>query len=73
MPTSKKMLKMRKMYAPQILSKDNQKINKDRRHQKFDENYGKASGVPYWVNTRQDYEDNFMQKIKNWQFNPSCR
>ena len=61
---------MRKTYAPQILSKDNQKINEDRRHQKFDENYGKASGVPYWVNTRQDYEDNFMQKIKNWQFNP---
>ena len=38
--------------------------------QKFDENYGKASGVPYWVNTRCDYEDDFIRKIKNWQFNP---
>ena len=53
--------------------KDNEKINEDQRHQNFEENYDKASGVPYWVNTRQDYEDNFMQKIKNWQFNPSCR
>ena len=37
---------------------------------KFDENYGKAFGVPYWVNTRCDYEDDFMKKIKTWQFNP---
>ena len=37
---------------------------------KFDENYGKVSGVPYWVNARCDYEDDFMKKIKNWQFNP---
>ena len=49
-------------------SKNNEKIND--RHQKFDENYGKASGLPYWMNTWQDYEDNFMHKIKNWQFNP---
>ena len=26
--------------------------------------------MPFWVDTRQDYEDNFMKKIKNWQFNP---
>ena len=30
-----------------LLSKNLPKENK-----KFDENYGKASGVPYWVNTR---------------------
>ena len=50
--------------------KDNEKINEDQRHQNFEENYDKASGVPYWVNTWQDHEDNLMQQIKNWQFNP---
>ena len=69
MPTSKRCWKLEK---PMLLKsfKGQQKNWWRPCHQKFDENYGKASGVPYLVNTRQDYEDNFMQKIKNWQFNP---
>ena len=50
--------------------KNNEKIDEGHQHQKFDENYGKASRVPFWVNTRCDYKDDFMIKIKNWQFNP---
>ena len=38
------------------LLKENEKFDRGHRLQKFDENYGKASGVPYWVNTRCDYE-----------------
>ena len=45
-----------KNLCPSNPSKDNEKIDEDQRHQKFNENYSKASGVPYWVNTRQDYE-----------------
>ena len=50
--------------------KEDKKIDGGHRQQKFDENYGWNSGVPFWFNTRCDYEDDFMKKIKNWQFNP---
>ena len=38
------------------LLKENEKFDGGHRLKKFYENYGKASGVPYWVNTRCDYE-----------------
>ena len=28
--------------------------------------------VSFWINTRCDYEDDFMKKIKNWLFNPQA-
>ena len=28
--------------------------------------------MPFWINTRCDYEDDFMKKIKNWLFNPQA-
>ena len=36
--------------------KKNEKIDEGHQHRKFDENNGKASGIPFWVNTRCDYE-----------------
>ena len=38
------------------LLKEKEKLDRGHRLQELDENYGKASGVPYWVNTRCDYE-----------------
>ena len=45
--------------------KKNEKIDGGHQHRKFDKNYGKAFGVPFWVNTLFDYEDDFMKEIKN--------
>ena len=49
--------------------KDVKKLDEGHRQRKFDENYGKASGVPYWVNTRCDYEvcikESFEQPIES--------
>ena len=39
-------------------------------HQKFDDNYGKASRVPFWVDTWQDFEDNFVKISRIGIFNP---
>ena len=59
----------KKNMRPPNHPKKNEKIEEGRQHRKFDENYDKVSGVPFWVNTRCDYEDDFIKRIKNWQFN----
>ena len=48
--------------------KDDKNFDEGYWHQNFDESYGRASGVPFWVDTWQDFEDNFVKKIKNWHF-----
>ena len=48
---------------PQNHQKKNEKIDGGHRQRKFDQNYGRNSGVPSRVNTRCDYEDDFMKKI----------
>ena len=41
---------------PQNHPKKNEQIDEGLQHRKFDDHYNKASGVPFWVNTRIDYE-----------------
>ena len=60
-----KILKIRKAYVPQ----KNEKNDEGHQHRKFNDKFGKASGVPGVWSTRCDYEDDFIKRIKNWQFN----
>ena len=45
-----------KVSRPQNHPKKNEQIDGGHQQRKFDENYGQNSGVPFWVNTRCDYE-----------------
>ena len=69
MPISKKYENVEGQHS-QIPPEEDKKIDGGHPQQKFDENYGRNSGVTFWVNTRHDCEDDCMKTIKNWQFKP---